>query len=173
MTVFTGQRSFQSSNEIAAEVASETSQASGFSKLVGKSVHIVFSLAHKPNFHIGLSTIYFIPWLLSLPKFAVCINLTNLLFYNQTAKTSVGASHAFFLFLGICYSWITSHILGLIQLAIPLGVVYSRFTCQTLIDMRDNSELFFCYAVITAIVHSINFNLLNSWMKSTIGMCTY
>ena len=79
----------------------------------------------------------------------------------------------FFLFLGICYSWITSHILGLIQLAIPLGVVYSRFTCQTLINMRDNSELFFCYAVITAIVHSINFNLLNSWMKSTIGMCPY
>lgn len=71
--------------------------------------------------------------------------------------------------LGICYSWITSHILGLIQLAIPLGVVYSRFTCQTLTDMGNNSELFFCYAVITAIVHSINFNLLNSWMKSTIG----
>jgi len=104
LTVFTGQRSFQSSNEISAEAADQTSQVSGFSKLVG-----------------------------------------------------------------ICYSWITSHILGLIQLAIPLGVVYSRFTCQTLTDMGNNSELFFCYAVITAIVHSINFNLLNSWMKSTIA----
>lgn len=92
---------------------------------------------------------------------------------QSNSENQCWSDSCFFLFLGICYSWITSHILGLIQLAIPLGVVYSRFTCQTLIDMRDNSELFFCYAVITAIVHSINFNLLNSWMKSTIGMCTY
>lgn len=38
LTVFTGQRSFQSSNEISAEAADQTSQVSGFSKLVGKNI---------------------------------------------------------------------------------------------------------------------------------------
>ncbi|XP_067944731.1 adenylate cyclase type 9-like isoform X2 [Watersipora subatra] len=71
--------------------------------------------------------------------------------------------------MGMCYSWTTSHLLGVLQLSIPLGVVYSHYLCSRFSDGNKSELRFFTYAVLTAMVHSINFNLLNYIMKSIIA----
>lgn len=68
---------------------------------------------------------------------------------------------------GTCYLWIGSHLLGLLHLLVPIGVVLSWWS--NLYLLPPELDHFYVYAFIAALVHTVNFHLLAYPVKSVIG----
>lgn len=71
-------------------------------------------------------------------------------------------------FSNLISGWVFRNILGAVLASVPVAAVYSNASCEVFNDIffRDR---FFCYCIVVALLHFINFTMLSSWMKSVIA----
>jgi adenylate cyclase 9 len=65
-------------------------------------------------------------------------------------------------------NWYPRHFLGILIASIPVAAVYSNFSCVTF-DKWSATQTYFCYLIITALMHYCNFTMYSMWMKSVLA----
>ncbi|XP_064636296.1 adenylate cyclase type 9-like isoform X2 [Lineus longissimus] len=65
-------------------------------------------------------------------------------------------------------NWYPRHFLGVLISSIPVAAVYSNFSC-VMFTRWTITQSYFCYLIVTALMHYCNFTMYSMWMKSVLA----
>ncbi|XP_064481498.1 adenylate cyclase type 9-like isoform X2 [Ornithodoros turicata] len=69
-----------------------------------------------------------------------------------------------------CTEWYPWHIIGLILVTLPVGSIFSNFTCAGVMPTPERTNAF-CYVVFVSLFHFSNFTQLNYALRSMLATC--
>ncbi|KAM7291074.1 adenylate cyclase type 9 [Ixodes scapularis] len=69
-----------------------------------------------------------------------------------------------------CTEWYPWHVVGLVLVSLPIGSIFSNFTCAGVLSTPERTNAF-CYVVFVSLLHFSNFTQLNFWLRSMLATC--
>ncbi|CAN8006334.1 unnamed protein product, partial [Ixodes hexagonus] len=69
-----------------------------------------------------------------------------------------------------CTEWYPWHVVGLVLVSLPIGSIFSNFTCAGVLSAPERTNAF-CYVVFVSLLHFCNFTQLNFWLRSLLATC--
>lgn len=69
-----------------------------------------------------------------------------------------------------CTEWYPWHVIGLVLVSLPVGSIFSNFTCAGVMSTPERTNAF-CYIVFVSLFHFSNFTQLNFALRSMLATC--
>lgn len=104
---------------------------------------------------------------LTVTAVAALLELLALLFAVRMAFYLDRALPCTKILMRVVSGWIPRHFVGALLVSLPAVTVFSNVTCDTHLSIQVT--MFFCYAVIIAIIQYCNFCQLSYWMRSSLA----